>query len=240
MNAHTSNYAVQGFTAAVDDSEIAGIAHAHELPVASDQGRGALVDLAAYGLPHDPTPNEKPVAGCDVVTISGDKVLGGPQEGTTVGRREAIERIRKLPMKRALRMSKLSLAALAATLRFYLGPERLACDLPTLRLLTRPFEAIRALALALQPLLAGAVLGQIGSGSLPVDCLASVGLVIAPAGSAREGAGAALDRLVTALRGLPLTVIDRVSEDRLLLDLRCLEDDATFGGQLQVLKAALA
>jgi L-seryl-tRNA(Ser) seleniumtransferase len=249
MKVHTSNYAVQGFTAAVDESDLATIAHARGLPLATDLGAGSLVDLAQWGLPREPLPQEKLAAGCDVVTFSGDKLLGGPQAGLIVGSRAAIGRIRKFPMKRALRMSKLPLAALEATLMLYLRPERLTQDLPTLRLLTRPAEAIRLLAQQLQPAVQAALavgyavavvdlLGQIGSGSLPVDRLPSAGLAIAPL--QKKGAGRALDVLATALRGLPLPVIGRISDDRLLLDLRCLEDPAPFTAQLPALQAALS
>ena len=248
MKVHTSNYAVQGFTAEVDEAVLAHIAHARGVPLATDLGSGSLVDLAPYGLPREPLPQEKLAAGCDVVTFSGDKLLGGPQAGLIVGSKAAIQRIRQFPMKRALRMSKLPLAALEATLMLYLRPERLAQDLPTLRLLTRPAQAIHALALTLQPAVARAVagrfevtvvdlLGQIGSGSLPVDRLPSAGLALAPL--QRKGAGRALDELATALRGLPLPVIGRISDDRLLLDLRCLEDPAPFTAQLPALQAAL-
>ncbi|MFO1219302.1 MAG: L-seryl-tRNA(Sec) selenium transferase [Burkholderiaceae bacterium] len=249
MKVHTSNYAVQGFTSAVDEATLAGIAHARGLPVATDLGSGALVDLAAYGLPHEPTPQEMLAAGCDVVTFSGDKLLGGPQAGLIVGSTDAIARIRTFPMKRALRMSKLPLAALEATLRLYLRPERLAQDLPTLRLLTRPVDAIRALAQQLRAGVADAVaprfavevvdlLGQIGSGSLPVDRLPSAGLAIVP--REKKGSGRALDELAAALRALPLPVIGRIADDRLLLDLRCLEDAAPFTAQLPALREALS
>ena len=250
MKVHTSNYAVQGFTAAVDEATLAGIAHARGVPLATDLGSGSLVDLAHYGLPREPLPQEMLAAGCDVVTFSGDKLLGGPQAGLIVGSKEAVGRIRKFPMKRALRMSKLPLAALEATLALYLRPERLANDLPTLRLLTRPADAIREMAEALLPAVQAAVsprftvevvplLGQIGSGSLPVERLPSAGLAIAPAGTAKKGLGTALDKLATALRGLPLPVIGRIAEDRLLLDLRCLEDSAPFTAQLDELRERL-
>jgi L-seryl-tRNA(Ser) seleniumtransferase len=252
MKVHTSNYAVQGFTSAIDESVLARIAHARGLPLATDLGSGSLVDLAEHGLPAEPLPQEKIAAGCDVVTFSGDKLLGGPQAGLIVGSRDAIARIRSFPMKRALRVSKLPLAALEATLRLYLRPERLARDLPTLRLLTRSPDAIRRQAQALLAPLAQALgprftveaadmAGQIGSGSLPVDRLPSAGLAIAPA--ERKGAGRALDDLATALRALPLPVIGRISEDRLLLDLRCLEDGPdthAFVDQLPLLAEALA
>lgn len=250
MKVHTSNYAVQGFTAAVDEATLAAIAHAKGVPLATDLGSGSLIDLAHYGLPREPTPQEMLSAGCDVVTFSGDKLLGGPQAGLIVGRKEAVGRIRKYPMKRALRMSKLPLAALEATLMLYLRPERLAQDLPTLRLLTRPADAIRAMAHGLQAAVASAVapqfsvevvalLGQIGSGSLPVERLPSAGLAIAPVG-AKKGVGSALDRLAHALRSLPLPVIGRIADDRLLLDLRCLEDSGPFVAQLPRLRELLA
>ena len=249
MKVHTSNYAVQGFTTAVDEADLAPIAHARNLPLATDLGSGSLVDLAQWGLPREPLPQEKLAAGCDIVTFSGDKLLGGPQAGLIVGSKEAVGRIRKFPMKRALRMSKLPLAALEATLMLYLRPERLTQDLPTLRLLTRPTDAIRALAQMLLPDVAKAVaphfsvsvvdlMGQIGSGSLPVEKLPSAGLAIAPV--QKKGAGRALDELATALRSMPLPVIGRVADDRLLLDLRCLEDSAPFVNQLPALRQALA
>ncbi|HMN21520.1 MAG TPA: L-seryl-tRNA(Sec) selenium transferase [Ottowia sp.] len=244
MKVHTSNYAIAGFTRSVDEAELAPIAHAHGLPLVSDLGSGALVDLSAWGLPREPTPREKLVAGCDVVTFSGDKLLGGPQAGLIVGRRVWIDRIRQHPMKRALRLSKLPLAALEATLQLYLRPELLPRELPTLRLLTRPLADIEAMARAIQPVLQTAVgsawhievqamQGQIGSGSLPVERLPSMGLAIAPKGE--TGTGRALERLARALRALPMPVIGRIREDRLLLDLRCLEDAEALTGQLHAL-----
>ncbi len=248
MKVHTSNYAVQGFTAAVDEATLAGICQARGVPLATDLGSGSLIDLAHYGLPREPLPQEMLAAGCDVVTFSGDKLLGGPQAGLIVGRKAQIAQIRKYPMKRALRMSKLPLAALEATLLLYLQPERLAHDLPTLRLLTRPATAIRALAEQLAPAMQAAVAprytvqvadmqGQIGSGSLPVERLPSAGLAIAPA--EKKGSGRALDALATALRTLPLPVIGRIADDRLLLDLRCLEDPGPFTAQLAHLQDQL-
>ena len=228
---------------------MADIAHRHGLPMATDLGSGSLVDLAQYGLPREPLPQEMLAAGCDVVTFSGDKLLGGPQAGLIVGSKEAVGRIRKFPMKRALRMSKLPLAALEATLRLYLQPEHLTRDVPTLRLLTRPVAQIREQAQRLQPLLQQAVAwrfgvdlvelqGQIGSGSLPVDRLPSAGLAIRPL--EKKGAGRALDALATTLRGLPLPVIGRIADDSLILDLRCLEQEPAFVGQLSMLQERLA
>ena len=249
MKVHTSNYAIQGFTKAVPEAELAVLAHARGVPLVSDLGSGSLIDLADHGLPREPLVQEMLAAGCDVVTFSGDKLLGGPQAGLIVGRRDLVERIRRHPMKRALRMSKLPLAALEATLQLYLRPERLTRDLPTLRLLTRSVDDIRAMAQVLQPLVAQAVQGryvvevaelkgQIGSGSLPVESLPSAGLTLAPL--SRQGGGRALELLASALRRLPLPVIGRIAEDRLVLDLRCLEVPDLLVSQLAQLREALA
>jgi L-seryl-tRNA(Ser) seleniumtransferase len=239
---------VQGFTSAVAERELAAIARARGVPLASDLGSGALVDLSRWGLPREPLPQDALADGCDIVTFSGDKLLGGPQAGLIVGSREAVGRIRRFPMKRALRVSKLPLAALEATLRLYLRPDRVARDIPTLRLLTRPVAQMRALAAELAAPLREALeprfrvdvvelMSQIGSGSLPVDRLPSAGRAIAPV--AVKGAGRALDDLSSALRALPMPVIGRISEDRLLLDLRCLESAAPLREQLPALRDAL-
>ena len=248
MKVHTSNYAVQGFTAAVPEAELAPLAARHGLALATDLGSGSLIDLGAYGLPAEPTPQQMLAAGCGVVTFSGDKLLGGPQAGMIVGSKALVARIRKHPLKRALRVSKLPLAALEATLTLYLRPERLARELPTLRLLARPLAEIRATAHVLQPALGAALAprfevevvalqGQIGSGSLPVDRLPSAGVAIGVAGGKRSGR--ALDELAAALRALPLPVVGRIADGRLLLDCRCLDDAAPLVAQLERLRRSL-
>lgn len=250
MKVHTSNYVVQGFASAVDEATLADLAHARGLPLATDLGSGALVDLTAWGLPHEPTPQQMIKAGSDAVTFSGDKLLGGPQAGLIVGTRATVDCIRKFPMKRALRIGKLPLAALEATLRLYLRPERLARDLPTLRMLTRPQAQIVAVAERVAPAVAGALaprfgvatakmMSQIGSGALPVDLLPSAGLVITPAGVAKKGIGTALAELAAALRDLPTPVIARVANDALRLDLRALEDPGVLLAQLPLLRGKM-
>ncbi|TCW33582.1 L-seryl-tRNA(Sec) selenium transferase [Gulbenkiania mobilis] len=244
MKVHTSNYAIQGFTASVGEADLVGLAREHGLPVATDLGSGALVDLSRYGLPAEPMPQAMIAAGVDLVSFSGDKLLGGPQAGLIIGRKAWIDRIQKHPLKRALRCDKLTLAALEATLRLYLEPDRLAETLPTLRLLTRSPAAMQPLADALRPQLASVLgpcfavavepcLSQIGSGSLPVDSLPSLALTVAPV----SGRGGALTALADALRALPRPVLGRLAEGRLWLDLRCLEDAEAFSANLRHLSA---
>jgi L-seryl-tRNA(Ser) seleniumtransferase len=245
LKVHASNYAIVGFTAAVAEAELAQLAHQHELPFMIDLGSGTLIDLSRWKLPAEPTPREALTAGADIVTFSGDKLLGGPQAGIIVGKRELIAKIKKNPLKRALRLDKMTLAALEAILRLYRDPDNLAKRLPTLRLLTRTEEDIKAVAArVLQPLqdkLSGnyqvslsACSSQIGSGSLPVERLASHALSIRPAKKGR-GEGTALEKLAAAFRSLPVPVIGRIEEGTLLLDMRCLEDETGFILQLSEL-----
>lgn len=249
LKVHTSNYAIHGFTAAAPAGELAALARAHEIPFVEDLGSGSLVDLEAWGLPHEPTIAEALAQGADLVTFSGDKLLGGPQAGLVVGRAGLVARLAKNPLKRALRLDKIRLAALEAVLRLYADPDRLAAELPALRLLSRPRGEIETLARRLLPALVGALTGiaeislietksQIGSGALPVSLLPSAALALRPVGAAKSGA--AVEDLARALRRLPIPVIGRIEAGAVVLDLRCLEDEAAFLAQLGDLSAPAA
>jgi L-seryl-tRNA(Ser) seleniumtransferase len=235
MRVHQANYAIVGFTAMVPTNILAGIARDAGIPLIEDLGSGSLVNLERWGLPHETTPRESLQAGADVVTFSGDKLLGGPQAGLIVGNKHVIAAVNRNPLKRALRLDKGRLAALEVVLRMYLDPDRLAQSVPALRLLTRPESDIRATAERIRLVLAGrwpdrevaveACRSQIGSGALPVDLLPSAAVTIG---------GKALGDIAKILRGLPRPVIGRVMRGQLVLDCRCLEadDEAAFIAQL--------
>ena len=245
LKVHTSNYRITGFTSEVDTRTLAALTRERALPLVNDLGSGTLVDFSRWGLAHEPTVAEAVAAGADIVTFSADKLLGGPQGGFIVGRKELIARINRNPMKRALRLDKVRLAALKATLRLYRDPDRLAERLPVLRLLARAQPEIEAMARRLQPAVATKVGGaftvevvacasEIGSGALPLETIASAGLAIRP--RAARGGGAALERLAVALRGLPVPVIGRMEKGAHVLDLRCLDDEAAFAANLAPLQ----
>ncbi|PZQ47985.1 MAG: L-seryl-tRNA(Sec) selenium transferase [Rhodovulum sulfidophilum] len=229
LKVHPSNYRIEGFTREVPGAELAGIAREAGVPLINDLGSGTLMDLARFGISREPTVRETVAEGADLVTFSGDKLLGGPQAGLIVGRRDLIAAINANPMKRALRLDKIRLAALEATLRLYRDPDRLAERLPTARLLGRPEAEIRALAERLAPEVAALLPGvtvevarcasQVGSGALPVETLPSAGLRLS---------GLAPERLAAAFRALPRPILGHVAGGALILDLRCLEDAEGF------------
>jgi len=241
MKVHTSNYVIQGFTAEVPPAEVAAVAHAHGLPMLDDLGSGTLVDLSAHGLRRERTVRDALGDGADLVAFSGDKLLGGPQAGFIVGRAELVRACARNPIKRAMRLDKIRLAALEATLKLYRDPDTLAARLPTLRLLTRTVAELRAMAASLQGVLAArlgdgwqvavvACTSQIGSGALPLESLPSAGLALTPV----QG-GRAPEAMLVALRALPVPVVARIERGAVVLDLRCLEDEAGFAGQLEAL-----
>ncbi|HEY4043708.1 MAG TPA: L-seryl-tRNA(Sec) selenium transferase [Rhodopila sp.] len=235
MRVHQANYAIVGFAASVGTTILSGIAREAGLPLIEDLGSGSLIDLEQFGLPHEPTPGEALAAGADVVTFSGDKLLGGPQSGLVVGHKNVISAINRNPLKRAMRLDKGRLAALEVVLRLYLNPDRVAEHLPALRLLTRSESDITMIAKRIRPVLSSKwpdrevavepCRSQIGSGALPIDLLPSAAVTIG---------GKSLDSIAEFLRSLPKPVIGRVARGRLILDCRCLEkdDEAAFIAQL--------
>lgn len=242
MKVHPSNYRVEGFTATVPEPALAALADERAIPFVNDLGSGTLIDFRTLGLPHEPTVQEALAAGAHLVTFSGDKLLGGPQAGVIAGRADLVKRIKRHPMMRALRVDKLILSALEATLRLYADPARARSEIPALRLLARPLEDIEGIAAQLVPAVTQ-VLGakievavvpcqsQIGSGALPVDLLPSQALSLTPL-AAR---GRAVERLASRFRDLPIPVIGRVHQGALLFDLRALESVEEFLAQLPLL-----
>ena len=245
MKVHTSNYAIVGFTSVVAEADLAELCHARGVPFVIDLGSGSLIDLRRYGLPHEPMPSEALAHGADLVTFSGDKLLGGPQAGVIVGRADLVTRIKRNPMKRALRVDKMTVAALGSTLALYEDPDRLPERLPVLRDLVRPAAEIRAAADRLREEVAAALGGiasvavvdcdsQFGSGALPTQKIASAGLAIRP--GTDRGSGSVLNRIAKAFRDLPVPVIGRVHDGAFVLDFRCLDDEAMFAAQLSKLE----
>ena len=245
MKVHTSNYEIRGFAKSVPESEISELAREKGIPFVSDLGSGSLVDLRQFDLPYEPTVKDTINMGADLVAFSGDKLLGGPQAGIIVGKRELIERVKDNPLRRALRVDKITLAALLAVINIYKDPDRLKSRLPILADLARPIAEIEMVAAkvigALSEALAGrasvtlqACKSQIGSGALPLDLMESLALCITPI--AKKGkTDEALQRLSSAFRALPKPVIGRISDGRLLFDLRCLRNVSEFLGQLSSL-----
>lgn len=232
MRVHTSNYRIEGFTKAVPESELAHLAEQHGIPFIVDMGCGNLIDLKKLGLPHEATAQDTLRNGADLVLFSGDKLLGGPQAGIIAGKKSLVAQIKKNPIKRALRLDKVTLAALEATLQLYRNPDALTSQLPTLRFLTRSEADVKLQAERLCDPVASAldkdfnveiarVSSQIGSGSFPVEVLPSAGLSI----TSKTGEDAELRALDRSLHELPKPIIGRISNGALILDLRCLESD---------------
>jgi len=222
MRVHTSNYRIVGFSESVPLSELVALGHKHEVPVIDDLGSGALLDFARFGVAGEPTVPLSIKAGADVVLFSGDKLLGGPQCGIILGRRSLLERIARHPMMRAMRVGKLTLAGLAATLRLYRDMDLAERSLPLLSLLTSPPENLRTRAERLAPQLSACqAIGSaeavedtayLGGGTLPGEALPTWCIAVTPA----EGS---IHAFASRLR-TDAAIVGRVRDDRLLLDLR--------------------
>lgn len=238
LRVHPSNFVQAGFVESPDAAELARLAHERGAIVLDDLGSGALLATERFGLAHEPTPRERLAAGADVVTFSGDKLIGGPQAGLIVGRADLVARLRRDPLARAMRPDKAILAAVAATLALYRGG-RAATEIPVWRQLARPVDELRARAGSLATLLADAgaevveTEATVGGGSLPGEVVPSVGLAF------RGGRGNAAPALLTRLRVGAPAVIGRIERDRVVLDLRTVEpaDDAALA---TAIRAALS
>lgn len=226
LKVHRSNFQLLGFTADVETADLVALARRQGLPVMEDLGSGALLDLSWLGLRREPLAADAIRAGVDLVTFSGDKLLGGPQAGILVGRRELLSRLRRNPLARAVRIDKLCLAGLEATLRLLREPEQAMQEIPTLRMLGLPASAIGARAEGLQAGLRSAIAdvactveeatSEVGGGALPLQTLPTCVLAIRPT------QGTAMDLEARLRRGRP-AVLARIKEDRILLDLRTVD-----------------
>ena len=225
LKVHPSNYKILGFTSTPTMEELTELGKQHAIPTMEDLGSGALVDMTLYGLPHEPLVGERIASSVDIVTFSGDKLLGGPQAGIIVGKAAWIEKMRKNPMMRALRVDKLIIAGLSATLQHYLTDSTtMAEQFPMLNRYTRPIDALHTIAkklkVQLETLFGKKVgiqiletYGQIGSGALPVETLPSVALVLEPA-------EISVEMLAAAFRNATIPVIGRIKDGLFWLDLR--------------------
>jgi L-seryl-tRNA(Ser) seleniumtransferase len=219
LRVHPSNFTMAGFTETPDPAAVADLAHRHGAIVIDDVGSGALLDTAAFGLAHEPMPNERLAAGADLVTFSGDKLVGGPQAGFIVGRADLIARIRRDPLARAMRPDKLTMAAVAVTLGLYRSG-RATLEIPVWRMIAAPHSTLQARAAVIATRIGAAAAvvelrSTVGGGSLPGETLASAGLSI-------RGRGSAV-RLLTGLRGGSPIVIGRIEDDVVVLDVRTVE-----------------
>jgi L-seryl-tRNA(Ser) seleniumtransferase len=241
LKVHPSNYRVVGFTSEVGLDELVQIGRARGIPVMEDLGAGALLDMSAYGLPREPIVAERVAAGADLVSFSGDKLLGGPQAGIVVGKREMIAKLKGNALKRALRCDKLTLAALSATLRLYLRSGNLAAELPTLRFLLRSVAEMKQLAPRARDILADRLgaqfrceiiesTAQIGSGALPTEELPTIAIRV-------THPGISANSIADIFRHAKPPIIGRISDDAFQLDLRTIDDPAVFAAAFPPIRA---
>lgn len=239
LKVHTSNYKIEGFTASVTLRELVALGQEKGVPVMEDLGSGTLIDFSKYGLPHEPTVGDAVRSGADIITFSGDKLLGGPQAGIIVGKKQSIDQIRKNPLTRALRIDKLTLAALESTLALYRDEEKAVQDIPTLKMLTLPFSDIvkKAAVLFRSIEQAAGELAEIrfsdmnsrpGGGSFPELDLPTRCVTVRP----RQ---LSVSRLETAMRLSTPAIIGRIENDWYVLDPRTIQD-----GQETIISSTLA
>ncbi len=237
LKVHQSNYSIVGFSSAVPLKDLVALGHRHRIAVMEDLGSGTFIDFSRYGLPKEPTVQDSAAAGADVITFSGDKLLGGPQAGLVIGKKTVVERIRKNPITRALRIDKLTLAALESTLRLYRDEDKAVQAIPTLRMMLQPVASLSDKAARLKTLLEAApgnrmtievldVVSKPGGGTLPLLELPSKGL-----GVRIDGLSA--NAVEKSLRRNSPPIIGRIEDDRYIMDMRTLQDD-----QLEIVRSA--
>ncbi len=228
LKVHTSNYKILGFTQEVLMSDLVLLGQKHNIPVIEDIGSGTLIDLSKYGLTKEPTVQESIAEGADIVTFSGDKLLGGPQAGIIVGKKKYIDMMKKNPLTRALRVDKLTLAALEATLRLYLDEKAVIRKIPTLHMLTMSFQeieekaknflaSIEALGLRDDVKIERGV-SQVGGGAMPLEELPTLLIALKPSNKS-------VNKIESELRNRKIPIICRISEGRLLFDCRTIKKE---------------
>ncbi|MGN1376728.1 MAG: L-seryl-tRNA(Sec) selenium transferase [Dorea sp.] len=227
LKVHTSNYRIVGFTEHVEIDELIPLAKEHDIPVIEDLGSGVLIDLAKYGLTHEPTVQESIAKGADVVCFSGDKLLGGPQAGIIIGKKKYIDMMKKNQLTRALRIDKFTAATLEVVLMEYLSEEKAIKNIPVLRMITASLDEVSRKAKNLARILRRSELeakirivpceSQIGGGSLPLERIPSQAVAIQPT-------GISVPELEERMRHLPVPVIPRTVNDMILLDVRTIEE----------------
>ena len=243
LKVHTSNYKIMGFTSSVDSDELSLLKSKYDIPVIEDLGSGVLVDLSKYNLEYENTVQDSLKKGVDVVTFSGDKLLGGPQAGIIVGKKKFIDLCKKNPLTRAFRVDKFTLAALEGTLKYYLDEEKAVRDIPTLRMLTTPIEEISKKAEILKSLIFKNIssnyldvyveesYSEVGGGSLPMEKLPTKCIVL-------NIKNRTLNDFEKRLRSYDVPVIARLNKERVYLDLRTINEEE-FGLILDAIRYAL-
>jgi L-seryl-tRNA(Ser) seleniumtransferase len=242
MKVHTSNYSIVGFSESVSIEELAQIEKSKDIVLVEDLGSGTLVDFKSYGIPHEPTVKESVEKGIDIVTFSGDKLLGGPQAGLIAGRKELIDRMKKNQLARALRVDKFTLAILESVLKIYLKEESVFEKIPTLNMITQKKERVRDRAESLKEMLDDNKLqsrirvieteSMIGGGSLPIALIPSYAVEIKPL-------NCKISTFEKELRHAPIPIISRIEDDKLILDMRTVSNDelVVIASQLKAIEA---
>ncbi|MDD2446698.1 MAG: L-seryl-tRNA(Sec) selenium transferase [Tissierellia bacterium] len=229
LKVHTSNYRILGFTSSVDAVDLIELKNKYNLPIIEDLGSGVLLDLSKYGLEYEPTVQDSIKNGIDIVTFSGDKLLGGPQAGIIVGKKQYIEAMKKNQLTRALRVDKFTIAALEGTLKYYMDEENVVNEIPTIRMLTDSIESINNKALKLKRYIDNIEIdyfdiaiedefSEVGGGSLPLERIPTKCLVLS-----LDGKG--LQKFEECLRRFSIPIIARLYKDRVYFDLRTIEED---------------